>query len=304
MMIIIYKQLLKAVRHAFLFIAVLFAFPVHSQKAPDFGGRVNLGMVEYGGINEASGIAASRKNPGVLWTHNDSGDIPRIFAVGADGKHLGIIKLNGVSSRDWEDIAVGPGPLNGEHYIYIGEIGDNNARYDLKHIYRIIEPEIKSSDAPLDITIDAVDRITYQYPDGNRDAETLMVDPRTSDIYIVSKREDSVRVYRLPYPQSTTETIMPEHVAILDLTQTCGGDISPDGLEILIKTYTNIYYWERGESEELWRAFDVKPFVVPYIPEPQGEAVTWKPDSSGYYTISEETSGRPAYLYFYPRAGE
>jgi hypothetical protein len=277
---------------------------VIADDVPEFGARINLGLVEYGGIDEASGIAASRKTDGVVWAHNDSGDLPRIFAIGADGRHLGTFTLNGISARDWEDIAAGPGPVKGEMYLYIGEIGDNGARYNLKHIYRFPEPDIDPDGAPAKKSIGTFDRITYRYPDGNRDAETLMVDPRTSDIYIVSKREDMVRVYRLPYPQATDKTVIPKHVATLDLTSTNGGDISPDGSEILIKNYTSIFYWKLPESGDLWRAFDTKPHVVPYIPEPQGEGVAWKPDGSGYYTLSEEKSGRPAYLYFYPRTGE
>ncbi|MFC1538295.1 hypothetical protein ACFL6H_02635 [Candidatus Latescibacterota bacterium] len=292
------------IKHTLILSMIFCSFLVLADDVPKFGERVNLGLIEYGGINEASGIAASRKNIGVLWTHNDSGDIARIFAIDTEGKHRGIFQLKGVSARDWEDIAVGPGPVEGEQYIYIGEIGDNNARYNLKYIYRIIEPEINPSGAPVETIIGTIDRITFRYPDGNRDAETLMVDPQTKDIYVVSKREPQVCVYRLPYPQSTNEPIVPEHVATLDLTNTNSGDISPDGSEILIKTYTTIYYWQRAESQDLWRAFDSKPLVLPYIPEPQGEAVTWKLDGSGYYTISEEKPGLPAYLYFYPRVGE
>ncbi len=277
---------------------------VFAQNASEFGPRENLGLVEYDGINEASGIAASRKYPGVLWTHNDSGDLPRLFAVEADGSHRGIFTLDGVNARDWEDIAVGPGPVDGEQYIYIGEIGDNNARYDLKYIYRLIEPKVSLNGKPAETKIEMFDRITFRYPDGNRDAETLMVDPRTRDIYIVSKREDCVRVYRLPYPQPTVEPLVPKHVATIDLTQAVGGDISADGSEILIKNYTNMYYWKRPETGDLWQAFDIKPAVVPYIPEPQGEAVAWKSDGSGYYTVSEERSGMPAYLYFYEKKGE
>ncbi|MFC1541767.1 hypothetical protein ACFL50_04880 [Candidatus Latescibacterota bacterium] len=295
------KIFVNLIKHTFISFFIACSFLVFADDVPRFGDRINLGLIEYGGINEASGIVASRKNNGVLWTHNDSGDIARIFAIDTEGNHLGIFRLKGVSARDWEDIAVGPGPVEGEQYIYIGEIGDNNARYNLKNIYRIIEPEINPSGVPVETEIATFDRITYQYPDGNRDAETIMVDPQTSDIYIVSKREPQVRVYRLPYPQSTNESIVPEHVATLDLTNTNSGDISSDGSEILIKTYTNIYYWHRGESQDVWRAFDAKPLVLPYIPEPQGEAVTWKPDGSGYYTISEEKPGMPAYLYFYPR---
>ena len=268
---------------------------------PEFGDRVDLGLLENDSIREASGIAASRKNADVLWVHNDSGDSNRIFALNTGGKHLGVYKIVGAKSRDWEDIAVGPGPVDGEHYIYIGNIGDNNKRYDLKYIYRIIEPEVFSDQAPKDTTLDVADRITFRFPDGRRDAETLMVDPLTKDIYIVSKRENNVRVYRAPYPQLTDETITLEHVATLDITSATGGDISPSGLEILIRTYYQIFYWRCKPDQKLWEAFDNDYITVPCVAEPQGEAVSWKSDGLGYYTTSEEPMRAPAHLYFYPR---
>ena len=300
------SEMFAAAKLAVILMVTVFSSVISStcaQEQPIFGDRVNLGLIEYDAINEASGLAASRKNTEVLWTHNDSGDIARIFAFNTKGKHLGIFKISGALARDWEDIAVGPGPVDGEQYLYIGEIGDNSARYDLKYIYRIIEPVISHNRAPIDTTITITEKITFRFPDGNRDAETLMVDPLTRDIYVVSKRERSVRVYCLPYPQPTAETVIPEHVVTLDLTNTNGGDISPSGREILIKTNNKVYYWHRNPTQDLNHAFDTDPLELPYIPEPQGEAVSWKPDSMGYYTISEEKQGRPSYLYFYPRIG-
>ena len=269
---------------------------------PIFGERIDLGLIEYGPINEASGIAASRKNPGVLWTHNDSGDLNRIYAFNTQGKHLGVYYIEGAGALDWEDMAVGPGPDSSEHYIYIGDIGDNQSQRELKYIYRVPEPDVDSNQTPIDTTIYGAEVITYKYPDGKRDAETVMVDPLTMDIYIVSKRESNVRVYRAPYPQSTTDTLILEHKVTLDSTQITGGDISLSGLEILIKTYFSIFYWNRDPAEELWEALADDPLIVPYIWEPQGEAVGWEPkELGGYYTISEERLNIPAHLYFYPR---
>ena len=269
---------------------------------PIFGDRIDLGLIEYDPINEASGIAASRKNPKVLWTHNDSGDLNRVFAFNTHGEHLGVYFIDGAGARDWEDMAVGPGPDSGKQYLYIGEIGDNNSQYELKYIYRVPEPEVDSNQTPVDTTIFGTEVITYIYPDGRRDAETIMVDPFTKDIYVVSKREASVRVYRAAYPQSITDTLTLEHVVTLNLNQVTAGDISPSGFEILIKTYNNIYYWYRAPGQELWEALANQPLIVPYIPEPQGEAVSWEPvQEGGYYTISEEPGGNPTHLYFYPR---
>ena len=269
---------------------------------PIFGERIDLGLIEFDPINEASGIAASRKSVGVLWTHNDSGDTSRMFALNIRGEHLGIYYLNGVVARDWEDIALGPGPDSNNQYLYIGDIGDNNAVYDIKYIYRVIEPDADTNQIPIDTTIYGIDVITYKYPDGNRDAETIMVDSQTRDIYIISKLESNVNVYRASYPQSTTDTLILEHKATLGLTGITGGDISLSGREIILKNYTNIFYWYRAPGEEVWEALEREPIIVPYIMEPQGEAVCWEPkELGGYYTVSEEIFSIPAHLYFYPR---
>jgi hypothetical protein len=274
-----------------------------------FDNRVDLGLIEYNPIDEASGIVASRKNTDVLWTHNDSGDPNRIFGLNSQGEHLGVYTINGANARDWEDIAVGPGPTAGENYIYIANIGDNSVQYNTKYIYRVLEPDVSSNQSPVNTTLTNVETIAFQYPDGRRDAETIMIDPLNKDIYIVSKREQNVRVYRLAYPQSITQTIMAVHVATLDLTggqsgalgRIVGGDISHTGHEILIKTRVKIYYWPRNAAENLLEAFAESPVILPYIEEPQGEAVAWSPDARGNYTVSEEPGGTPAHLYFYPR---
>lgn len=295
--------MLKRVVRGIGFLLVINFAPAFPQE---FGSRIDMGRIESDAITEASGIAASRKNPGVLWTHNDSGGQNRIFAFDTHGKNLGIYVIAGIQNRDWEDIAVGPGPIDGEQYVYIGDIGDNSARYDNKYIYRIREPRVDTTRTPTDTVITEADRLVFQYPDGNRDAETLMVDPPTGDIYVVSKREDKVHVYRAPYPQNfhshpTTHTDTLEHVTTLNFWAAVGGDISASGSEILIKSYKKIDYWHREPEQVLWQALQQNPEQVPYFQEPQGEAVCWAADGSGYFTLSEERNNRPAHLYFYPR---
>ena len=282
-------------------IQYILAFILLFSGKPEFGDRLDLGLINNDSLNEVSGLAASRKNSNVLWTHNDSGDENRVFAIDTNGKHLGTFLIEGAEARDWEDIAVGPGPIAGRQYLYIGDIGDNLSQFDIKHIYRVMEPEVNCNQPPIDAILSGVEVISFQYPDGTRDAETLMVDPLTKDIYIVSKRETNVRVYRAPYPQSTTQTITLEYVATLHLNNVVGGDISPSGNEVVLKTYGAIYYWRKPADEKCWKMFEKDPVSVPYIPEPQGEAVCWSADGLGYYTVSEEPGGIPSHLYFYPR---
>jgi len=290
--------------HVLIAVVIGFTVPgIFGQNSPDFANGVNMGELQYEWLNEASGLAASQKNENVLWSHNDSGDDNIIYALNLRGEHLGIYTIDGVDARDWEDMAVGPGPDEGESYIYIGEIGDNYSQYDEKYIYRIPEPDVDAGQEPVETTLTGVETITYQYPDGNRDSETLMVDPNTKDIYVVSKREwEDIRVYRAPYPQSITELITLDQVATLGLYYVTAGDISPNGLEILIKTYSTIYYWSCSTDQSLWEAFDNEPVLVPYIEELQGEAVCWAADGSGYFTASEESDDIQSHLYAYPRS--
>ena len=169
--------------HVLIAVVIGFTVPgIFGQNSPDFANGVNMGELQYEWLNEASGLAASQKNENVLWSHNDSGDDNIIYALNQRGEHLGIYTIDGVDARDWEDMAVGPGPDEGESYIYIGEIGDNYSQYDEKYIYRIPEPDVDARQEPVETTLTGVETITYQYPDGNRDSETLMVDPNTKDI--------------------------------------------------------------------------------------------------------------------------
>lgn len=203
--------------------------PFCSVYADDFPSnpRLDCGVVRSNDINEASGIALSKTNKDVLWTHNDSGDSSRLFAIGVDGTNVGEFTLQGPRARDWEDIAVGPGPEDGQSYIYIGEIGDNRAKFPDKYIYRIKEPVVGSGNKPTDGVITDFDIIAFRFPDGNRDAETVMVDPLTKDIYVVSKRESHVRIYRAPYPQPVSNPFFLEYLTSVNITNVNGGDISP-----------------------------------------------------------------------------
>ncbi len=284
---------------------------------PEFDSREDMGLLEHDAINESSGLVASRMNDGVFWTMNDSGDDAVLYALNAEGQHLGVYSLDGITNRDWEDIAIGGGP-DYQQYLYVGDIGDNGNQYETKYIYRVIEPIVSPSQPPVTETITGIDTIAFQYPDGEHDAETLMHDPLTNDLYIVSKRWVDFPggvdyLYRAPYPQSTDEIIILEYLGELDYEPSqvpfseeyagaTAGDISPIGDEILIKTYSDVYYWKREQNQSIGEALQNNYFTVEYMVEPQGEAICWSTDGNGYFTISEEpTSFFPAHLYYYDK---
>jgi hypothetical protein len=273
------------------------------KSSAQFGNRLDCGLVENDDIKEASGIAASRATPGVLWVHNDSGDKNRVFAMNEKGMNLGVYYLENCEARDLEDIAAGPGTVEGENYLYVGDIGDNNAKHKIKYVYRFVEPALLSDEPPKDHIIKNVDVLRFQYPDGKRDAEALMVDPLSKDFFIISKRELNVLVYKASYPQSLNSISILKCIDTLDLAMIVAADISPSGLEIIMKNYHKIYYWKRLPGESIKKALSRKPKDVPYVKETQGEAVTWDCKGNGYFTISEE-GDFPCHLYYYPRVGK
>lgn len=288
-----------------LFISLIFA------TEPIFGERQNWGILENDEINEASGLVASRKNENVFWTHNDSGGESCIFALNQNGEHLGKFYLPNITARDWEDISISPNINGTDFFIYIGDIGDNISKYNVKYIYRFLEPDILSDQIPITENVTNIETISYEYPNGNRDSEILMVDPNTLDIYTISKRENETFVYVLPYPQQTESLTTAILLGDFDmypnqnqldnqLTWITAGDISMDGREILLKSYQHIFHYAWGEWESIIDALH-SPTEVEYIIEPQGEAIAWHSDGFGYFTTSEEPFGIPAKLYFYPR---
>lgn len=259
-----------------------------------FAGPRELALIDEK-LPEASGLAASKVNRGSLWANNDSGNPAEIYLIDTTAQVTLTCRLP-VKNRDWEDVAVGPGPVEGKTYVYVGDIGDNNAVYDTKYIYRFEEP---IADQPIK-NITLTDTLRIQMSDGKRDAETMLIDPLTKDLYIISKREDSVGVYKVPQPY-TKGIMIAQKVAKIPFYMIVAGGFSPDGTEILLKDYDHVYYWKRAKGEMLEQVLLRKPEQLPYAKESQGEALAWRLDAKGYYTISETNPGKPAYLRYYRR---
>ena len=269
-----------------------------------------MGIITNDKIDEASGIASSKINPDIIWVHNDSGDLARLYAIGLDGSNLGILRLPGIIARDWEDMALGPGPEDDTDYIYIGDIGDNFSRKNKKRILRFKEPilNLDSLSVPFDIRIKDVDQIIFTYPNNKSDSEALMVDPLTKNIYIITKRESSPYIYSLSYPQSTSSVITANYVGNITLSPSkpyvisdmiVSADISRDGSMMLIKTYYQIFLINIDRKLLFSSILDKEQLAIEYVLEPQGEAVCWSWDYSGYYTISEQYGNAPVHLYYY-----
>ena len=268
----------------------------------NFASEPTIAPVTAGQIDEASGMADSRSQPGNLWIGQDSGSPAELALLGYDGQVKGKINIPNMTNRDWEEITLGPGPQDGINYLYIGDIGDNNAQNPICQIYRLPEP------ATVQTPVTQVERINFRYPDGPRDAEAMFVDPRTKDIYIISKREEKVHLYRLAYPQNSNEVTVAEAFGELPsfggglANYVTGAAISPDGSEMLVRTYSQLYYWKRSTGQSIADALqrgNRRQFVTRL--EPQGEAVCFDKEAKGFFTISERASASSVDLLYYVR---
>ncbi|MCK7627542.1 esterase-like activity of phytase family protein [Streptomyces sp. RS10V-4] len=215
-------------------------------------------------ITESSGLAASRAHPGVYWTHNDSDDGPYVYAVdSATGRTLARITLRGIGApRDVEALALGP-----DGRIYVGDIGDNlGGSWDHVWIYRFPEPATLR-----DATVTA-EQFTVRYADGPRDAEALMVHPKTGRVYLASKKQGGgAALYAGPARLTTTGSNTFRKVAPVDLWVTDGA-FSPDGTRLVLRSYfgARLYRWRDGRPEDLG--------AVPVPLQRQGESVTFTAD--------------------------
>lgn len=252
-----------------------------------------LGNLSGKQVTEASGIASSVPLAGHYWTHNDSGNDPEVFLLDNHASLVATVWLQNAKNRDWEDIAEGIGPQAGKHYVYVGDIGDNHAIRDHIRIYRFPEPSKVTPGSYIKLK---ADELKLQYPDGARDAETLMLDPISKQLYIISKREKEVTLFKTKLLFNDGDKATLEPLIQLPYTWVVSGDISKDGHHIVIKTLTKIYYWHRNKGESVEEAMKKPAKELPYVVEKQGEGITITPRNNGYVTISE---GKKAPVYFY-----
>ena len=137
-------------------------------------------------------------------------------------------------------------------------------------------------------------------PDGIKNSEAVMIDPLTKDIFVVSKENVAV-VYQAKYPQDLTKVNTLKKIAVLPFTLVTAADISPDGKEILIKTYTQVFYWKKSGNESIAELLKKTPVSIPYLYETQGEAICFADDNSGFYTTTERAGTTQQFIYFYKR---
>jgi hypothetical protein len=248
-----------------------------------------VGAVREAAIDELSGMAASRLHQGLYWVHNDSGDLPRIFAIEPTGVLRAEVRFDVGAANDWEDIAVGP--CDGEPCVFAGDIGDNHHLRTEVQIHRVAESKL-----PIDTRTPATvharsTRATY--PDGPHDAEAMFVDPSSGDVVIVTKVWSGTGVaYRLPTAKlDDAAPVMLERIGPLagigGVDPITAADAHPCASRVIVRTYRHIYEYAASPGLPLVTAFSSTPTVVPSPREYQSEAIAYRSDGRGWLTSSE-----------------
>lgn len=249
------------------------------------------GKVASGEIKELSGLVASRRQPGVLWVHNDSGDKGRLYAIDVHGKLLLKVKLDDVDPKDVEDIAIGK-TADGGDAIYLADTGDNDRARKSVRLYRLPEPKVSLGEKKPKQK-HAVHTVEVRYEDGPHDVETLLIDPRGGDLYLVEKgpllaSAQAVGVYRIAAADVEAGRAVARKVASLPLGPATAGDVLPDGSAIAVRSYTRLFLWPREAGESLADALSRPGCALPLADlGRQGEAFGFIPDGSGYFTSVE-----------------
>jgi len=257
------------------------------------------GTVEAPQLLELSGLAGSPHHSDVLWAHNDSGGVAELYAFAEDGTSLGTYAVEGANITDWEDMAAGPAPNGSGPVLYIGDIGDNGAERRSVTVYRVSEPG-QVPTAP-GVPLTEVEAIELRYPGGPSDAEALLIDPRTGDLVIVTKsllgasRVLTAEAASLA-PGAPVDLIdagalvvprPPDPGLGLPGTAVTGGDVSPDGSIVLLRTYRSVLAFARADGQSLADALMGDPCFAPQEEELQGEAIAFTGDGTAYVTASE-----------------
>lgn len=243
-------------------------------------------------LSEASGL--DRGATGALWTHNDSGDTARLFALHDDGTVHGELSLTGTSARDWEDLSAATLPELGA-VLLVADTGDNNRVRDDVRLVVVAEPDPTS----LPASAPALAHIALTYPGGPEDVEAVAVDPLDSSLWLVGKRTEDAPIYRASAGWWLQEAVTVEQVGSLPV----GSDTLPgspmvtamdiDADHVLLRTYTGAWLFRRLGTTDVAAALSGEPCEVDAALE-QGEAIAL--DGAGYWTLPE-TSPPPLVHY-------
>lgn len=278
-----------------------------AENLPLYAGPEPAGQLAEPTNLEASGLAVSRRNPGLLWTHNDSGGEPVLFALGLDGALRGSVRLAGVVNRDWEDVTAFT--LDGRSWLLAAETGDNYAQFAQCALHVVAEPAAAALDPAKPLVLPPDYTIHFVYEDGPRDCEAVAVDEHERAVYLLTKRDYPNRLYRLPLAAApSTQPAMAHCVGtawsfpLPDALQRLSPTLSvayahwptamaflPDGSGAFVLTYGALYFFPRAAGDSWAATLARPPATLPPFSLPQAEALAVTPGGATVYIASERT---------------
>lgn len=275
--------------------------------APEISGPVVAGKLAAPPKNEASGLAASRRNPDLFWLHDDSGGAAMLYAVDGRGAARGTLQIGGVKNDDWEDVAATI--LDEQAWLAIGDIGDNDAKRKHVRVHFVAEPAAAQLGIAGMLAGRPAATLRLRFEDGPRDSEALAIDAADRALYLLTKRDPVPRLYRaeLPRPLADAELVLrqvgtmphaPQPSAARRLAKgplgrnwafPCAMDFASDGTAAVVLTYGSVLYFSRQPGEPWGAALGRPPLVLAAHNLPQAEAVCFTPDGRRIYVASELT---------------
>lgn len=269
-------------------IAAFFGTQEPVGTAVDYDAPRKLGVLSDKDISESSGLAVCRSHATAFWTHNDSGDEPRLFLINESGETIAKFRLDLKKVHDWEDIC--SFQHQETNYLVIGDIGDNDRRRKEYWLHLVREPKVEV-DRKKQPKLPVERSIRFTYEDGPRDCEALSVDPTSGIAYLVSKKLFGAGVYELPLFQETpSDEQTARLVATVNIPLASGSDMSPDGTRAIVVTYANALEFVRRPTETWSTAFQRPPRQITMPIRRQGEAICYGANGRTLYLTSEHAS--------------
>jgi hypothetical protein len=284
------------------------ADPLGCYGPPEHAGTFDVDL-----IDEASGLAASVRNPGVLYVLDDGPGAREVWAVRPEVGILGPVRVAGLVGEDTESLTVAPcGPGDPSSCVYVGDIGDNRRVREDVTVWRFPEPDL-SAGLPAEPV--AADAIRLRYPGtrpggGPVDAEALLVGSDGVPLIVTKEAGTSpeaggaapgaARLLRAPGFADGVLTVIgpvpvpmprrPLAAGVFGVVVT-GADAvrGPDGWRVALRTYDHLVEYVAPDPAAPLEDFPTWPVrEIPSPFEPQGEAVTYAADRCGLYTVSEQ----------------
>lgn len=259
-------------------------------------------------LAEISGLAASGRIPGVFWAHNDSGGDPALHALDLEGHFLGSVPISGVKNIDWEDMA--GFQHEGQSYLLIADTGDNDRKRPTVQLHVLAEPAPQADGSYRQIPpVTPAWSLTATYEDGPQDCEAIAVVPGENRVLLLNKDSENSAIYEVPlFPKrGQSPDVMAKRYVILPQvpnatgnllaflkagllgTRATGMDISRDGKQAVVLTYTDIRLFRRREKESWAEVFTQAPQVLALPSIYQPEAICFGRDNGTVYVSSEES---------------